>query len=145
MMVDPKPLSRRDLAVLFALSLTVRGATAIAFDNPGYFDAYAYMRVADNMVHGRGMVEDFVWSYVDTRAIARALPHPSHLYWMPMTTWLAWLGERLTGWALPAFRAAQVPFVVLGAAIPPAAAALAWAIHRSRAWALQAAVIALFV
>src|SRR5438094_775586 len=37
MMVDPKPLSRRDLAVLFALSLTVRGATAIAFDNPAYF------------------------------------------------------------------------------------------------------------
>ncbi|MEK7278776.1 MAG: glycosyltransferase family 39 protein, partial [Chloroflexota bacterium] len=46
------------------------------------------------------------------------LPHPSHLYWMPLTSIIAALSMLLFG---QTFAAARVPFVVIASLLPPIA------------------------
>lgn len=145
MIEGPSLGARRALFAIFLGSLVVRAVAASTLHNPGYLDAFGYFHVAENLANGRGLTEDFVFSYVDASPLARALPHPSHLYWMPLTSVVAWLGMRAFSWLFSPFAASQAPFVVLGALLPPLAAALAFRLHRSRALAAQAALIALFV
>ncbi len=140
----PYPRARHALVAVFLVSLAVRALTASLLHNPGYLDGFGYLHVAENLAKGRGLTEDFTFAYIDTSAVARALPHPSHLYWMPLTSLLAWLGISAFGAFFSPFAAAQVPFVLLSALLPPATFALALRLHRSRAFALQAALIALF-
>ncbi len=100
---------RRDILLLFGLALVVRFLTALPQQQPNYMDAaYSYVN-ALNLVAGRGFVEDFVWNYLDNPSPP---PHPSHLYWMPLTSILAGLGMAIGG---VTYRAAQMPFVVVSA------------------------------
>ena len=102
---------RRDLWLLFGLALLIRLLTALPLQQPGYMDASYYYVNAINLAEGRGFVEDFVWHYLDAPAPP---PRPSHLYWMPLTSVLAWLGMFIGG---DTFWAAQMPFVLLSAAL----------------------------
>jgi hypothetical protein len=122
--------------VLWALSLATLTCVAATLRNPGSLDACYHLHVAQNLSAGRGMVEDVIWNYLDKSEAALALPHASHLYWMPITTWLAWLGIELFGALLDPLRAAQVPFVLLASLLPPLAFELAqrWWGRRDYAW-----------
>lgn len=129
---------------LSVLALAVRVLIALPLEQPGYFDAYYYYHVAQNMAAGRGMVEDLVWNYLDQSPVAMQIPHPSHLYWMPLTTWVAWAGMRLFGGLLGELRAALAPFILLSALVPPLSGWVAWRLWQRRDFAWRAGLLSLF-
>ena len=105
----------RELVLWLAVALLVRAATLAVVTQPGYMDASYYYHVAENLVAGRGLVTDAVWNFLDPRT---DLPRPSNAYWPPGTSLVAAVG----GWLLgPGFRSAQMPMVLLSAAIVPIA------------------------
>jgi hypothetical protein len=132
------------LLSLGVLALAVRFLIALPVREPGYFDAYYYYHVAQNMLAGRGMIETVVWNYLDQSSVAMQLPHPSHLYWMPLTTWIAWIGMRLGGALLGQFHAALVPFILLSALLPPFSGWVAWHLWQRADFALWAGMLTLF-
>src|SRR5574341_1350014 len=139
---------RRDLVALFAVALLANGLAAYFLSGPGYMDAYYYFGGAVQLARGQGFSEPYVWNYLDP---IRRLPHPSHLYWMPLPSLAAApfvaLGERLAGTALPnatLFRVAQVPFVLLASALPLLSYTIASLTSPLRRHALAAAFLTLF-
>jgi hypothetical protein len=103
------------LAVL-GVALVVRwlAASVVVFPRPE--DTAYYVGVAENLLTGRGLVSDALWSYQTPPLV---LPRPAFEVWMPLPTWLAAIPMALLG---PTFPAAQVSSVVVGAAVP----VLAW-------------------
>jgi hypothetical protein len=101
-----------DLAWLVGLTLLVRLATALPLERPGYMDAAYYVDGALSLYQGHGLNEPFIWNYLDD---PQGIPHPSHLYWMPLSSLLAYASFLVFG---PSFRAAQVPFVLLSSLLP---------------------------
>jgi hypothetical protein len=99
--------------------------------------AYSYVN-ALNLVAGRGFVEDFVWIYLDN---PDPPPHPSHLYWMPLTSILAWLGMLVGG---PTYRVAQVPFIIISALLAPITYLVAWIASRQRWQSWLAGLLIIF-
>jgi hypothetical protein len=102
----------RDLALISLACLVVRSLVALLVEEPGYMDAYYYFHVARNLASGQGLVEQVLWNYLDNPA---GLPHPSNLYWMPLTAMLVAPGLALFG---DGFRAAQVPLVLISPLVP---------------------------
>jgi hypothetical protein len=98
--------------LLFLLAFLVNGGAALLQPHPGYMDAAYSYDMALNLARGEGLWEPFLWNYLDDPA---GLPHPSHLYWMPLPTLLAWIGLKLFG---ESYRSAQAPFVCLSAVLP---------------------------
>jgi len=106
--------------------------------SPGYMDADYYTATASEMVQGNGLRESFLWNYLDDPV---GLPHPSHLYWMPLTSFLAAAGmEAFEG----GFRGAQFPFILLAGALPAVTAALSLRIVRRPGLAWLAGCLAAF-
>ena len=110
--MNPGPKARWDYVLLFALALLIRLFTALFIHQPGYMDAAYSYDIALNLAQGRGFVEPFIWNYLDDPS---GLPHPSHLYWMPLPTLLAWVGLTVLG---QSYRAAQAPFAIVSALLP---------------------------
>ncbi|MGH2543533.1 MAG: ArnT family glycosyltransferase [Ardenticatenaceae bacterium] len=129
------------LAALFLVTLIVRALTALTLEHAGYLDAFYYYHLALNMADGRGLTESVIWNYLDD---PQQLPRPGNQYWMPLTNLWGWLGIATLGRALGPWRAAQAPFVVGSALLPPLAAWLAWHEWRRRDWAIGAGVLTIF-
>lgn len=129
-------MDRRTTGFLVALGLTVAAFGAWGVSAPGYMDADYYYATATQLAEGKGFWEPFLWNYLDQPA---GLPHPSHLYWMPLTSILAAIPMLLFG---VDFRAAQLPFVLMAALLPLTVARLALALHGRRDWALLAGILA---
>jgi 4-amino-4-deoxy-L-arabinose transferase-like glycosyltransferase len=106
------PMDCRILAGIFALALLIRLLAILPVQQPGYMDAAYSYDIALNLARGQGFVEPFLWNYLDNPS---GLPHPSHLYWMPLPTVLAWIGMTLFG---QTYQAAQVLFAALSAMLP---------------------------
>ncbi len=123
-------MSRRRWLILFALGLSVAILAAIWVQAPGYMDADYYFATGQELASGRGFVEPFIWNYLDD---PDGLPHPSHLYWMPLATIVAAAPMSLLGIG---FRASQIPFVLLAASLPLLAArvALHLGLGQRKAW-----------
>ncbi|MBA3235859.1 MAG: hypothetical protein H0T59_07700 [Chloroflexi bacterium] len=102
--------------VLFAASLAVRivAAAVIVFPKPE--DTAYYFGVARNLVEGRGLVTDALWSFQTPDLV---IPHPAFEVWLPLPSFLAAIPMALFG---PTFAAAQVSSVLVGALVP----VLAW-------------------
>ncbi len=98
--------------LLLAVGLGVAMLAALWVNVPGYMDAEYYMATALRLVEGHGLSEPFIWNYLDD---PRGLPHPSHLYWMPLISFIAAGSMALVGHT---FRAAQAPFVMMTAMLP---------------------------
>lgn len=128
----------RDLVAVFLLALAVRGLTALPQQQPHYFDAYFYYNVAENLHLGRGFVADFIWNYLEAPA---AVTHASNLYWMPLSSIIAWLSFVVFG---VSYRAAQMPFVVLSSLPPVLGYYLSYRIYRRRDYAFLAAILTTF-
>ena len=113
-------MSRREAlftaALVFAVALVVRavGAAQIVFPKPE--DTAYYVSVARNLVEGRGLVADALWSYQTPPLI---FPRPAFEVWLPLPTFLAAIPMMLFG---TTFGAAQVSSALVGAAVP----VLAW-------------------
>ena len=127
-----------DWLLLFALSLSLRLVAAVFIPHPGYMDAAYSYDIALNLTRGAGLSEPFLWNYLDDPA---GLPHPSHLYWMPLPTILAWLGMITFGHT---YRAAQVLFVVLSALLPLVSYWVALQITHRRFYGWLAGLLTIF-
>ena len=100
------------MGMIFALTLLVRLIAALPIQRPGYMDAYYYYDGAEALYRGLGFSEEFIWNYLDD---PQGIPHPSHLYWPPLSSILAYLSFLVFG---PSHRAAQLPFILLSATLP---------------------------
>jgi 4-amino-4-deoxy-L-arabinose transferase-like glycosyltransferase len=129
---------RKDLLALFVAALLLRALAAWPQAQPGYMDAAYYTLGAQRLAQGYGFTEMVLWNYLDDPA---GLPHPSHLYWMPLPSVLAASSMVVFG---TDYHAAQAPFVLLAALVPPLAYAWSWSLARSRRQALAAGGLALF-
>ena len=98
--------------LLFSLALLVRLFLAARIVFPPLDDPSFYIQTARNLVAGRGLVIDVVWSqFVPFTSVT----HPSHEFWMPLTTFLMAIFIRLFGDTL---LVAQLPDVIAGALLP---------------------------
>lgn len=95
------------LALVVAFLLT-RGLVA----RPAYTDAYYHFNAAARLAGGDGLTDAYLWTYIGA---PDALPAPSHLYWMPLTSLTAALGMATVGQP-GSHAAAQWPFTLLFAA-----------------------------
>ncbi len=129
----------RDLLWLLGLALAVRLITALLVCHPGpIMDAYYYLDGAIGLAEGCGFSDPFLWNYLDDPA---GIPHPSHLYWMPLSSLVMY---PLLAWFGSAFRLAQVPFVLLSALLPLLSYMAAWQIAGSRRQAWLAGLLTVF-
>ena len=80
---------------MYGLTLIVRLALAWPVAGPSYFDASYYLAAAESLVAGHGLTDQVIWHYLDDPT---GLPRPSHLYWLPLNTWLSALGLLVNGW-----------------------------------------------
>lgn len=124
--------------ILVALSLAVTLLAALPVHGPTYMDADYYLLTAQRLVQGFGFSENILWNYLDDPA---GLPHPSHVYWMPLPSLLAALGLWLFG---DSFQAAQVPFILLTAFLPLVSYRLSRALGGEERHAWAAALFTVF-
>ena len=129
---------RRDLIAVFALALLVRGLAALPQTQPNTMDAAYYTVGGERLAQGYGFNDPYVWNYLDQPT---TLPHPSHLYWMPLPSILVAVSQAILG---VNYRAAQVPFVLLSAVLPLIAYAVAWQLSTKRRHAWLAALLTIF-
>ncbi len=124
-------MSRREAwlsaAAVFAVALLVRiwVAGQVVFPKPE--DTAYYVSVARNLVEGRGLVSDALWSYQTPPLV---FPRPAFEVWLPLPTFLAAIPMAVFG---ATFAAAQVSSVLVGAAVPVLAWRLAADVARERA------------
>jgi hypothetical protein len=113
-------MSRREAVLtallVFGVALVVRAvvATQIVFPKPE--DTAYYVGVAHNLLEGRGLISDAIWSY-GTPPLT--FPRPAFEVWLPLPTLLAAGTMTLLG---ATFAGAQISSVLVGALVP----VLAW-------------------
>ena len=125
--------------ILFFCSIAVSVLTAFLETAPGYMDAEYYYATGIQIASGKGFNEPFIWNYLDNPA---GIPHPSHTYWMPLTSILAALGMMLfhsTG-----FWAARLLFIIGAACVPLISAQLTFLWTGREKAALVAGFLAVF-
>src|SRR3989304_10509751 len=105
-------MPRRDLFLLFFLALTFNFAAASFIHAPGYLDDAYYFGGALRLAQGHGFSEPYLWNYLGS---PQALPQPSHLYWMPLTSIVAAASMLIFG---ESFAAARLPLVGLASLLP---------------------------
>ena len=127
-----------DLALLVGLTLVLRLGAMAPLERPGYMDAAYYVSGALRLYEGQGFSEAFIWNYLDDPA---GIPRPSHLYWMPLPSILAYGSFLIFG---PTFRAAQAPFAALSALLPGIAYLAAYDVSRDRRRAWLAGLLTTF-
>lgn len=123
------------LVVLGIVSAAVGGW---AVRVPGYMDADYYYATARQLMSGQGLSEPFLWNYLDNPS---GLSHPSHLYWMPLASFLAAASIAAFG---DGFVQAQLPFLLLTAALPLLTAYLALHLTARPDHAWHAGLLAVF-
>ncbi len=113
-------MSRREILIsagfvfLVALVVRVLFAAQIVFPKPE--DSAYYVGVARNLVEGRGLISDALWSYQTPPLV---VPRAAFEVWLPLPTFLAALPMALFG---TTFASSQLSSVVIGALVP----VLAW-------------------
>jgi hypothetical protein len=113
-------VSRREsllsASLVFAVALAIRAwaASLIVFPQPE--DTAYYVAVARNLLDGRGLVTDALWSYQTPPLM---VPRAAFEVWLPLPTFLAAIPMAILG---KTFAAAQVSSVIVGALVP----VLAW-------------------
>src|SRR5207244_12063733 len=109
------PMSRREAILsagpVFVVALAVRVWAASPSTFPRPEDVAYYVGVARNLVEGRGLVSDAIWSF-NTPPLA--FPRPAFEVWLPMPSFLAAAPMALFG---TTFAAAQISSVLVGSIV----------------------------
>jgi len=113
--------------LIFLIGFIVRIGVAALQHSPGFMDAEYYFMGGKQLAQGNGFTENILWNYLDDPT---GIPHPSHGYWMPLTSILAALGIALS--KSQSFTSAQAVFVLISSLFPPLTANLCFQITRSR-------------
>ncbi len=129
----------RIYTLLFILGLVVPLGVASLQDLPGYLDSDYYFVGGLQLVEGQGFTEPFLWNYLDDPV---GLPHPSHTYWLPLSSILAAISMFVTG--QHTYEGARLIFILIAAFIPPLTAKLALDISGRRGLALTSGLLAVF-
>ena len=132
-------MSKRVFGFLFLLGVAGIGWVGSFQSAPGYMDAEYYFATGRELAQGKGFNEPFLWNYLDD---PQGLPHPSHAYWLPLTSLLAAAGMKLGGSV--AFHVAQLGFILCAGGLPVLTAALAYSLTRKKNTALLAGILAIF-
>lgn len=113
-------MSRREIVLsigaVIVVSLVVRAVAASLVVFPQPEDTAYYVGVARNLLDGRGLTSDALWSY-GTPPLS--FPRPAFEVWLPLPTFLAAIPMAIFG---PTFQAAQVISVLVGSLV----SVLAW-------------------
>ena len=125
--------------LLFVLGLGIALGIASLQKLPGYLDSDYYFAGGLQLVEGKGFTEPFLWNYLDDPT---GLPHPSHTYWLPLSSILAAISMFATG--QHTYAAARLIFILIAALIPPLTAYLAFDITGQRVLALTSGLLAVF-
>ena len=113
-MATPR-MSRREAllsaGLVFVVALVVRAwaASQIVFPRPE--DVAYYVGVARNLVDGRGLVSDAIWSF---QTPPLSFPRPAFEVWLPLPSFLAAVPMLLFG---TTFAAAQLSSIVVGSIV----------------------------
>jgi 4-amino-4-deoxy-L-arabinose transferase-like glycosyltransferase len=126
------------MGMIFAFTLLVRLIAALPIQRPGYMDAYYYYDGAEALYRGLGFNEEFIWNYLDD---PQGIPHPSHLYWPPLSSILAYLSFLVFR---ASYRAAQLPFILLSAILPLITYYVSCQVSPNRRHAIAAALFTTF-
>lgn len=105
---------------IFLVALVVRAVFAAQIVFPKPEDTAYYFGVARNMLEGRGLVSDALWSYATPPLV---FPRPAFEVWLPLPAFLAAIPMAILG---TTFAAAQVSSVLVGAVVP----VLGWQLAR---------------
>lgn len=132
-------MTRKILIPLFFLGVLLNLGVALFETTPGYMDSEYYFAGGLQLVEKKGFSEPFIWNYLDNPA---GIPHPSHLYWMPLPSILAAAGMWITG--ATSFLAARVLFILLAGLIPVVTASLAFHLTHQKSYALLSGLLAAF-
>lgn len=132
-------MKRIDLVILFFISLVVLVGVAALQPVPGYMDADYYYAGGVSLFTGHGFFDLFLWNYLDNPT---GLPNPSHTYWMPLPSVLAWLGMAILGRS--DFLSARLVFFLIASMIAPLTAWLSFNFTRRRASGWIAGGLAVF-
>ena len=100
------------VAAIFAVALAVRAITAAGITFPIPEDTTYYWGVARNLVEGRGLVTDAIWTYHTPPLV---FPRPAFEIWLPLPTVLAAIPMAILG---TGYDAASVAAVLVGAVVP---------------------------
>jgi hypothetical protein len=109
-------MTRREMVLtvvgVFVVALVARAyfAAQIVFPKPE--DTAYYVGVARNLLEGRGLVSDALWSYQTPPLV---FPRPAFEVWLPLPTFLAAIPMAILG---TTFSAAQISSVLVGAVVP---------------------------
>ena len=116
-------MSRREAwlsaGLVFLVALVVRAWTATQVTFPRPEDAAYYVDVAHNLVTGRGLTTDAIWSYGTPPLV---FPRPAFEVWLPLATFLDAIPIALFGGVVGTFVAAQGSAILVGSIVP----VLAW-------------------
>lgn len=134
----------RALGLLGLAALMLRAAAAVLVAEPPYLDPAYYELVARRLADGEGFNVPVLWSFLEVGGRlpdAPTLPVPSNGHWMPLTAVIGAASILLFG---ESRLAAELPSILLGAALVPLTALVAWELWGSRRVALISGVLALF-
>jgi hypothetical protein len=113
-------MSRREAllsaGLVFVVALVARALAASVVVFPKPEDTAYYVDVAKNLVSGRGLITDALWSY---QTPPLTVPREAFEVWLPLPTFLAAIPMAIFG---ATFAAAQVSSILVGAIVP----VLAW-------------------
>lgn len=132
-------MNARTYLLLALAGLCVAALVAVFQPAPGYMDADYYFAGGLQLADGRGFTEPYLWNYLDDPP---GLPHPSHAYWMPLTSLLGAAGMLLAG--SKTWFAARLGFLLLAAALPPLTARLSHLLTGRVEHAILAGALAVF-
>jgi hypothetical protein len=132
-------LSKKWLLWLFAAGLIISFAAAWLESVPGYMDAEYYYGGALRLAQGKGWTENVIWNFLDQ---PQGLPHPAHLYWMPLASFLAVPG--LWFFRTSSFLAARLLMILLAGAIAPLTAFISMTFLKNKKFAILSGFLALF-
>ena len=132
-------MSWRTYTLLFILGLAVASGIASLQELPGYLDSDYYYVGGLQLVDGNGFNEPFLWNYLDDPT---GLPHPSHTYWLPLSSILAAISMFVTG--QHTYAGARLIFILIAAVIPLITAKLALDITGRRDLSLISGLLAVF-
>lgn len=133
-------MSQKIYGLLFFGGLIVAVVVASFQTAPGYMDAAYYYSGGLRLAEGSGFSEVILWNFLDDPV---GLPHPSHTYWMPLSSLVAYAGIFLAPF-LANFEAAQLGFILIAAFIPPLTAQLSFTLSKNTKFAVMAGILAIF-
>jgi len=132
-------MRRLDHLALYFLGFVVALLVGIFQPSPGYMDAEYYFATGQQLAIRGEFSEPFLWNYLDD---PQGIPHPSHAYWMPLSSLVAAAGMVLSN--SMSFPAARWGFLILAGSIPPLTAAITFALSKQRSAGILAGLLSLF-